>query len=122
MTRHLISAMSYPPSAKTRSQDTIAHARPDTNRATAHSLVMVIELNISKSADLTNTKNFFSEINECERNKTICGVLHKCHNIPASYECICAPGYELLEGSDKKVCVGKCQLYQQSILRPWADY
>ena len=48
------------------------------------------------------TLKYFSDINECEENPSICS--YQCKNIQGGFECICAPGQVRL--ADRRSCAG----------------
>lgn len=49
---------------------------------------------------------WFSDIDECGLNETICGPHSFCENGLGSYRCLCEQGYQ--ESWDGEGCVGKC--------------
>lgn len=49
---------------------------------------------------------WFSDIDECGLNETICGPHGFCENRLGSYRCLCDQGYQ--ESRDGHSCVGKC--------------
>lgn len=44
------------------------------------------------------------DINECDRNPSLCPDHSKCENTPGSYKCICDEGFKEDEKNGKKIC------------------
>lgn len=51
---------------------------------------------------------FALDVDECQMVPDICGEGYICSNYPGTYQCRCAPGFEL---DSQNNCIGECMKY-----------